>query len=45
MALAAVLAAQQFPQEVDYWEGLLAINRMWRAWKIAFRLAHLKCQS
>ncbi len=31
MALAAILAAQHFLQEVDDWEGLLAINRMWRA--------------
>jgi hypothetical protein len=44
MALAAVLAAQHFPQEVDDWEGLLAINCMWRAWKVTFRLAHLKHQ-
>jgi hypothetical protein len=29
MALAAVLAAQHFPQEVDDWKGLLAINCMW----------------
>jgi hypothetical protein len=44
MASAAVLAAQHFLQEVDDWEGLPAINRMWRAWKVAFRLAHLKHQ-
>jgi hypothetical protein len=44
MALAAVLAAQHFPQEVDDWEGLPAIDHMWRAWKVAFHLAHLKCQ-
>jgi hypothetical protein len=44
MALAAVLAAQHFPQEVDDWEGLPAINRMWKAWKVAFHLAHLKRQ-
>jgi hypothetical protein len=31
MASAAVLAAQHFLQEVDDWEGLPAINRMWRA--------------
>jgi hypothetical protein len=43
MALAAVLAAQHFPQEMDDWEGLPAINRTWRAWEVAFRLAHLKC--
>jgi hypothetical protein len=29
---------------VDDWEGLPAINCAWRAWKVAFRLAHLKCQ-
>jgi hypothetical protein len=34
MALAAVLAAQHFLQEVDDWEGLSAINCMWRAWKV-----------
>ena len=44
MALAAVLAAQHFPQEVDDWEGLPTPSRMWRAWKKAFRLAHLKRQ-
>jgi hypothetical protein len=44
MALAAVLAAQHFLQEVDDWEGLSAINRTWRAWKVAFHLAHLKHQ-
>jgi hypothetical protein len=44
IALAAVLAAQHFSQEVDDWEGLPAINRTWRAWKVTFRLAHLKCQ-
>jgi hypothetical protein len=44
MALAAVLAAQHFLQEVDDWEGLPAINCTWRAWKVAFCLAHLKCQ-
>ncbi len=31
MALAAVLAAQHFPREVDDWESLLAINHMWRS--------------
>jgi hypothetical protein len=31
MALAAVLAAQHFPQEMDDWEGLPAIDRAWRA--------------
>ncbi len=30
MASAAILAAQHFPQEMDDWEGLPAINRMWR---------------
>ena len=44
MASAAVLAAQHFPREVDDWEGLLAIGRTWRAWKVAFRLAHIKRQ-
>jgi hypothetical protein len=44
MALAAVLAAQHFLQEVEDWEGLPAINRRWRAWKVAFCLAHLKRQ-
>jgi hypothetical protein len=44
MVLAAVLTAQHFPHEVDDWEGLLAIDRTWRAWKVAFHLAHLKRQ-
>jgi hypothetical protein len=44
IALAAVLAAQHFPQEVDDCEGLPAIDRTWRAWKIAFYLAYLKRQ-
>jgi hypothetical protein len=44
MASAAILAAQHFLQEVDDWEGLPAINRMWRAWKVTFCLAHLKRQ-
>jgi hypothetical protein len=44
MASAAVLAAQHFPQEVDNWEGLPAINRTWRVWKVAFRLAQIKHQ-
>jgi len=26
------------------WEGLPAVDRTWRAWKVAFRLAHLKLQ-
>jgi hypothetical protein len=42
--LAAVLAAQHFLQEVDDWEGLPATDCMWRAWKVAFHLAHLKRQ-
>jgi len=29
---------------VDDWEGLPAVDRTWRAWKVAFRLAHLKRQ-
>jgi hypothetical protein len=44
MASAAVLAAQHFPRKVDDWEGLPAVNCTWRAWKVAFRLAHLKRQ-
>jgi hypothetical protein len=44
MALAAVLAAQHFPRKVDNWEGLPANSRSWAAWKMAFRLAHLKRQ-
>jgi hypothetical protein len=44
MALAAVLAAQHFPREVNDWEGLPTPNRTWLAWKTAFRLAHLKRQ-
>jgi hypothetical protein len=44
MALAAVLVAQHFLHEVDDWEGLPAIDHTWRAWKVAFRLAHIKCQ-
>ena len=44
MALAAVLAVQHFPHKVDDWEGLPASSRTWSAWKIAFRLAHLKRQ-
>ncbi len=44
MALAAVLAAQHFPCEVDNWEGLPAASGTWQAWKVAFRLAHLKRQ-
>ncbi len=45
MGLAAVLAAQHFPQEVDDWKVLPAIDCTWRAWKSAFHLAHLKHQS
>jgi hypothetical protein len=44
MALAAVLATQHFPHKVDDWKGLLAIDRTWRAWKVDFRLAHIKRQ-
>ncbi len=44
MALAAVLAAQHFPCKVDDWEGLMATSHTWQAWKVAFRLAHLKRQ-
>jgi hypothetical protein len=44
MASAAVLAAQHFLREVDDWEGLPAVDRTWRAWKVAFCLAHLKRQ-
>ncbi len=44
MASAAVLAAQHFPREIDDWEGLLAASCTWQAWKVAFRLAHLKHQ-
>ena len=44
MASAAVLVAQHFPRKVDDWEGLPAVDRTWRAWKVAFRLAHLKRQ-
>ena len=42
MALAAVLVAKHFPRKVDDWEGLPAIDRTWRAWKVAFHLAHIK---
>jgi hypothetical protein len=44
MALAAVLAAQHFPREVDNWESLPPSSRTWTAWKTAFRLAHVKRQ-
>jgi hypothetical protein len=44
MVSAAVLVAQHFPREIDDWEALPAIDRTWRAWKVAFRLAHLKRQ-
>jgi hypothetical protein len=46
MALVAVLAAQHFPHEVEDWEGLPTKSRTWQAWKVVFRLAHLKrhCQ-
>ncbi len=38
MAMAAVLT------EVDDWEGFPTKSRTWQAWKVAFCLAHLKCQ-
>ena len=44
MASAAVLLAQHSPRKVDEWEGRPAIDRTWRAWKVEFCLAHLKCQ-
>ncbi len=44
MALAAVLAAQHFPREIDDWEGLPAMCCTWQAWEVAFCLAHLKRQ-
>jgi hypothetical protein len=44
MTLAADLAAQHFPREVDNWEGLPAGSCTWQAWMVAFRLAHLKRQ-
>jgi hypothetical protein len=44
MALAAVLAAQHFPHEFNDWEGFPGATCMWQAWKVAFRLAHLKHQ-
>jgi hypothetical protein len=44
MASEAVLTAQHFPRKVDDWEGLPAVDRTWRVWKVAFRLAHLKRQ-
>jgi hypothetical protein len=44
MALAAVLAAQHFPRVVVDWEGLLPKAYTWQAWKVVFRLAHLKRQ-
>jgi hypothetical protein len=44
MASAVVFTAQHFLREVDDWEGLPAIDRTWRAWKVTFRLAHLKRQ-
>jgi hypothetical protein len=44
MASVAVLAAQHFPREVDDWEGLPTVDHTWRAWKVTFHLAHLKCQ-
>ncbi len=44
MALATVLAAQQFPCEVDDWKDLPTMPHTWQAWKVAFCLAHLKRQ-
>ncbi len=44
MASAAVLAAQHFPRKVDDWEGLPSASCTWTAWKMAFRLAHMKRQ-
>jgi hypothetical protein len=44
MVSAAVLAAQHFPRKVTDWEGRLAINRTWRAWKVEFRQAHIRRQ-
>jgi len=44
MASAAVLVAEHFLRKVDDWEGLPAVDRTWRAWKVAFCLAHLKRQ-
>jgi hypothetical protein len=44
MALAAVLAAQHFPREVNDWDGLPSSSRTWVAWKTTFRLAHPKRQ-
>jgi hypothetical protein len=44
MASATDLAAQHFPQEMDDWESLPAIDCTWRAWKVAFHLAYLKRQ-
>jgi hypothetical protein len=44
MASAAVLAAQHFPREINDWESLPSLSRTWPAWKVAFRLAHLKHQ-
>jgi hypothetical protein len=44
MASVAIFAAQHFPRKVDIWEGLPANSRLRAAWKMAFRLAHLKRQ-
>jgi hypothetical protein len=44
MASVAVLAAQHFMRKVDNWEGLPSASCMWTAWKMAFRLAHVKRQ-
>jgi hypothetical protein len=44
MASVTVLAAQHFPRKVTDWEGRLAIDRTWRAWKVEFRQAHIQRQ-
>jgi hypothetical protein len=44
IALAAVLAAQHFPCKADDCKGLPTTPNTWQAWKVAFRLAHLKRQ-
>ncbi len=44
MVLAAVLVSQHFPCKFDDWEGLPTKASTWQAWKVAFRLPHLKRQ-
>jgi hypothetical protein len=44
MALAAVLAAQHSPWEVNDLEGLSSTSHTWKVCKQSFRLTHLKCQ-